>query len=549
MRVRDLKGAGLPVLGTLSVELGDGLTAFLGGDGRGLRTVQDSLLWAAGLRATLSGSEARSRSPGREAGVDLRLEVADESVFLKAGGEPGAAFDASRTRLTGLVGLAAEDLAILWAGHGVQGSTELLRKGSWIAAGFPSFRNLVRAIGRMSADFPDLSPGGLATAEDDERLIRRLRLEAELEDLRTQLHALEDAPERLRELEEKLGRYRFDAHEITGDLEVQRMEWLRERQDAETHLLAYRDRARELRGRIRKMESVGPDAPCPTCGRILSAHYQEVMAELQEEWESIVQDGQWWRRRWEQLEMKPDSLQEIENRAIRHNAEMEECSELVERCRAEVRELDELRQRWRDVEGRLAIEAANGAPVSSDEPSESSSPERALVYATMTALRDEAVRVARHHLTLRAGHYLNAISGGRLLGMGIGEEGKVMLLDGGIRVGPVSEEERAAAFLSIRLALAESVAERSDGRFGSLLIGHPVDRLGEESQHRFAEALRGLLPTIPQILLFTRGHLVDLAPEAFDAILELRTEGAAGPTAIRSLPSGMGVFRIQDSGH
>jgi DNA repair exonuclease SbcCD ATPase subunit len=146
---------------------------------------------------------------------------------------------------------------------------------------------------------------------------------------------------------------------------------------------------------------------------------------------------------------------------------------------------------------------------------------------------------------LRAGHYLNAISGGRLLGMGIGEEGKVMLLDGGTRMGPVSEEERATAFLSIRLALAESMAQRSGGRFSSLLIGHPVDRLGEESQHRLAEVLRSLLPAIPQILLFTRGHLVDLAPEAFDAILELRTEGAAAGTSIRSLPSGMGVLRIE----
>jgi hypothetical protein len=545
VRVRDLRGAGLPVIGTLSVELEDGLTAFLGGDGRGLRTVQDSLLWAAGLRGSVTGSEGRSQGSGDEAGVDLRLEIMDESVFLKAGGEPGAAFDASRARLTSLVGLASEDLAILWAGHGVQGSTELLRKGSWICAGFPSFRNLIQAITRMATDFPSLAPGGLSTAEDDERLVRRLRLEAELEDLATQLHALEDAPERLRELEDELGRFRFDSAEITGDLEVQRMEWLRERQDAETHLQAYRDRARELRERIRKMESAGPDSPCPTCGRILGDHYQEVMAELQEEWESIVQDGKWWRRRWEQLEMKPASLQEIESRAVQHNADLEECTERVERCRAEVRELDELRQRQRDVEGQLAIEVADGAPEASEEPDESSSPERALVYATMTALRDEAVRVARHHLVLRAGHYLNAISGGRLLGMGVGEEGKVMLLDGGIRVGPVSEEERAAAFLSIRLALAESVAERSDGRFGSLLIGHPVDRLGEEAQHRFTEVLRSVLPTIPQILLFTRGHLVDLAPEAFDAILELRTEGAAGPTTIRALPSGMGVLRLR----
>ncbi len=37
---------------------------------------------------------------------------------------------------------------------------------------------------------------------------------------------------------------RADAAEVNGDMEVANMDWLRERQDAETHLMAYRDRAR-----------------------------------------------------------------------------------------------------------------------------------------------------------------------------------------------------------------------------------------------------------------------------------------------------------------
>ena len=118
------------------------------------------------------------------------------------------------------------------------------------------------------------------------------------------------------------------------------MDWHRERQDAETTLTAYRDRARELRSRIRQMESAGPEAPCPTCGRVLESHYDEVLTELRDDWESVVQDGGWWRSRWEQLEPKPVHLQELERWSFQLHAALEAGSERVELLRARLRELD-----------------------------------------------------------------------------------------------------------------------------------------------------------------------------------------------------------------
>ena len=67
----------------------------------------------------------------------------------------------------------------------------------------------------------------------------------------------------LRSAERELRAIRADAAEVDGDLEVATMDWHRERQDAETTLHAYRDRARELKARIRQMESAGPDGPLP----------------------------------------------------------------------------------------------------------------------------------------------------------------------------------------------------------------------------------------------------------------------------------------------
>lgn len=107
---------------------------------------------------------------------------------------------------------------------------------------------------------------------------------------------------------------------MTGDVEQATMEWLRERQDAETHLKAYRDRASELKARLAQLEAGGPEAPCPTCGRPLADHLGEVRVQLREEWELVVQDGRWWKRRRAQLEDKPEHLRALEAAAERLEA-------------------------------------------------------------------------------------------------------------------------------------------------------------------------------------------------------------------------------------
>lgn len=121
------------------------------------------------------------------------------------------------------------------------------------------------------------------------------------------------------------------------------MEWHRERQDAETHLRAYRDRARELKSRLDVLERSGREAPCPTCGRHLDEQYQKVLEVLRDEWDSVVQDGKWWRRRSDQLAPMPEALREVESRAIRMHAEVEALAERVEMARSAVREVEDLR--------------------------------------------------------------------------------------------------------------------------------------------------------------------------------------------------------------
>jgi DNA repair exonuclease SbcCD nuclease subunit len=330
--------------------------------------------------------------------------------------------------------------------------------------------------------------------------------------------------EELRAAQRELSETRGDAAEIDGDLEVATMDWLRERQDAETTLHAYRDRARELRARLRRMESSGPDAPCPTCGRTLAAHYQEVLAELQEEWESVVQDGSWWKSRWAQLELKPAHLRELEGRAVRLHAAMEAGSERVEILR-----------------GRLA---ERGGGTAADEPS--ALPLGSVERQVLTALlRVRSARVARaRDLVLdRSSRFLCRLSGGRMLAF-TETAGSVRLEGSGGVLHPLSEEDLAAARLSLRLAGA-SLAAGSGRLLASLLLEEPFDRLEEETRGRALGLLKQLLREIPRIILITKGAAVDAHPEQFDYLLEVRDDGAPVGPVLRPLPFGPGWLTLK----
>lgn len=331
-----------------------------------------------------------------------------------------------------------------------------------------------------------------------------------------------------RAAERELRALRADVAEADGDLEVSTMDWLRERQDAETTLFAYRDRARELRARLRRMESAGPEAPCPTCGRVLQSHYEEVLGELREEWESVVQDGSWWKSRWGQLELKPTHLQELEGRSLRLHAALEAGSERVELLRARLSDLDETR-------------ASRPSRIS-----QLGGPEGAVADALR---RVRAARLARASDVLldRASRFVCRLSGGRILA--VTRDGDLAQLQGSSGVlTPVSEEDLAVGRVSIRLAAASLVA--ASGRvLASLPLEEPFDRLDEEARIRTLVLAKGLLQEIPRIVLFTRGEAVDARPELFDYILEVRDEGAMTGPALSPVAAGRGRISLKQSVH
>lgn len=552
--VRELRATELPLLGPLVMEAGEGLLGWVGTDGRTLRAFTGVLLWGAGLATELPGAQAAGGSRSG-ATLALRLGAGEGSFWIRRGSASRLSFPEDDEALRKTWGLPVEGISLAWCGLPGDRPEQVLEGGEEVLAAARGAGDLRAVEESLVGRFPELGQGR-ALGEISARDYERLRLESELADLESQLRSLADVPERVTELEAELRELRSSGVEVAGDAEAATMDWHKERQDSETNLLAYRDRAKELKARIRRLEALGPESPCPTCGRLLEERSAEVLKELREEWEALVQDGKWWRRRWEQLEEKPQGVRELETRSVELNARYEECTERLERARSGLREMDELRVREREVRARLSLlrgqveglpEGAAESGVSRGEgDGRSAAPEGArLLVETTRGLREEIVREGRTRLLHLGGRRLNRLTGGRILGLRSDDGGsEVHLVDGGGSAGVEAEEDRAAAVVALRVALVELLAEEW-GPLGSFVVGDPFDRMGGEDQLRALGLLRRVLSRIPQVLLLTRGPVVERASELFDGLFEFREEPAEGSPRLRTLPAGVGMLRLR----
>ena len=315
-----------------------------------------------------------------------------------------------------------------------------------------------------------------------------------------QLSRLEGAPEELRAREREMRDLRAEWAEVTGDMEEATMEWLRERQDAETQLQAYRDRARELKARLAQIQVGGPQALCPTCGRPLADHLTDVRVQLRDEWESVVQDGSWWKRRREQLEDKPEHLRTLEGRAVRLQAAVEGAAERLEGARAHVREREALR-----------VEALR----------DPGSPEA----RALGRLADELRAAALAAVLREAGRIAERLTGGRILW--IRPEGDAPVAEGIFQGGVPAARDRAAVELACRVSAAR-LALAAGAPLGGMVVGEVLDALDPEDRLRSVDVLSELAEVLGQVVVVTGTDLVELRPEAFASAFQLRADSRPG---------------------
>lgn len=386
-------------------------------------------------------------------------------------------------------------------GRGLRTPVQALELGTRILAGLLGVDTVEAEMERLRSDGAPLGETESATSDVEH------------------LHRL---PVILRTKERELRELRADAFEVSGDLQFSNMQWHRERQDAETQLLAYRDRARELKGRLRLLEAGGSESDCPTCERVLVDRFEPVVAQLREEWEAVIQDGSWWKRRRDQLEPKPEDLRDLEGRLIRLQAAVEGCAEEIERLRARLPEL---------------TGAGDGAGSTSVAvPAEGDHPRLRVLEALSTELADEA----RDLLIGRAGRYLNRLTAGDVLALAVDDDRFRFVRDHGAEE-PVGGADRGALVLALRLALVDMCA-RHGLQFETLVFGGLLDELPLDAAVRAVVLLRGLLGRSKRVIVECGPDVMKSAPEFFDWVLEV--ERKAGKTHLRVTPGGVGQLRV-----
>jgi hypothetical protein len=235
--------------------------------------------------------------------------------------------------------------------------------------------------------------------------------------------------------------------------------------------------------------------------------------------------------------LKPAHLRDLEGKSIRLQATIEECTEEVERLRARLPELTE-------AEDALAMAQVGESPSKPGEGGGAGSPtdESDLRLRALEALRRELLSDAREALTARTGRYLNHLTSGGALGVGVTGDGEPTIVrdEGARRIR--SDEEVAAYLFALRLALVD-LAAGCGVHAAEMLLGDTFDRLEPDAKLRAVGLLRTLLDHVPKILLFCRRDILDATPEWFDWVVDLAVDRRGSPIA-RAQRSGVGKLRI-----
>ena len=404
-----------------------------------------------------------------------------------------------RTALAGR-GIGWEQYAAVWLGTGPV--------GTWVAAGVA----LLRKSGVVAGAGPRIRPSDARRASwpvprSLADWLHRLVKETERDVSRLERPAAETI-----RLKARLASLREDATEVQGDVEAGMMGWVRERQDAETRLLLHRDRARELKDKLKEAEEAGKDAKCSACGRDAGDRMSAVVQARREEWDAVVQDGRWWRKRRDQLEDKPAETRAAETRALELEAAMDEVSEELERRRVQARELEHVRRRLGDLREAESRIAAGGAP-----------------NADCAVLASERLRERVHAETV-------TLTGGRLA-----RTFPSLFAEwtrGGLRGGG----DMAALELAARIVLAE-LATEAGLPLGSVLLPRGLDALHLDDVPRALVQLSRLTRRVRLVLAGASGRVVATAPERFDHLFATG-HGPGGETRIARQRPRPGLLRL-----
>jgi exonuclease SbcC len=176
---------------------------------------------------------------------------------------------------------------------------------------------------------------------------------SELARMLERLESLKGTPETLKEQSGQLGRLNEQLSVADTTVNRLRNEWAEERQDVRTKLQQHLERHDELKHQIEQLRATGPDGTCPICTRPLGKEFDRVVGLLEEQFEEVIQNGKWLRKRQAQLEKKPADLQAAEQQHATVKGDAAALSERVTRAEQALQELATLKKEHERREERL----------------------------------------------------------------------------------------------------------------------------------------------------------------------------------------------------
>ncbi|MDQ3997508.1 MAG: SMC family ATPase, partial [Gemmatimonadota bacterium] len=171
----------------------------------------------------------------------------------------------------------------------------------------------------------------------------------ELSRLRERRVKLETAPELEAAATQEIEQKREELRGTESLFDQRRTEWLRDRQEAETKLKAFRDQYAELKDQRERLARLGEEGACPTCTRPLGVHYRTVLDDLDAKLETLSVDGKYYKNRLEQLEVTEKELKQLDERRRYLTDEMAKLERRLAKIQAAVQELAQL---TRDIEAK-----------------------------------------------------------------------------------------------------------------------------------------------------------------------------------------------------
>jgi exonuclease SbcC len=191
-------------------------------------------------------------------------------------------------------------------------------------------------------------------------------IEVELTTLSARETELAPAPELEEDASQKLAAARIELADVQSKLDVSKMEWARDKQEAETKRATLLQQLRETEAQREQIATLGETAPCPVCRRPLGTHMRQFLDELDASLETIKFDGKYYRQRMEQLADMPPAIAALDERCKELTDQVAKLDRRLIKVQAAIQELATLKRELATKLDRRAALATELATIAVD---------------------------------------------------------------------------------------------------------------------------------------------------------------------------------------